>query len=481
MNHRGEVRDARSTRDGRGAAIDRLLAEGVESIAICFLHAYANGGPRAGGRRDRPRARARRGAHALLRDPARDARVRAHEHRGHQRLRDAGDGPLPRPRSRASCARSASRAPILDHAVERRRHDRRGAGAGGRSTSSSRGPPPGSSRPPRWPAGSAAPNAHQHRHGRDDRQGVGHRGRRDPARRRVRDRRQRVAGQPAQQGLRASCCACPPSTSPRSARAAAASSGSTTPGQLHVGPAQRGRDPGPGLLRQGGTEATLTDANVCLGYLHAERLPSGLRLDADAGPPRPSPTRSRRRSGSSLEDAAHGVYLLGAPGMARAVRAVTDRARPRPARVRLVAFGGNGPLFAAEMARSLGIGTVLVPPAPGVFSAVGLLEADLEHHLVRTFLRPLDGETLAGDRRRVRARWRRDAPRSSLARGRRRPRWRSTRSVDLRYTGQSYELTIPLPAGVDPRRRAPTRWPRRSRASTSGPTATLADATRSSS
>ena len=155
--------------------------------------------------------------------------------------------------------------------------------------------------------------------------------------------------------------------------------------------------PGPACYDQGGTEATLTDANVCLGYLHDERLPSGLRLDGELAR-RAVTDQVATPLGLSLEEAAHGVFLLGCARMARAVRAVTVERGRDPREFSLVAFGGNGPLFAAEMAAGLGIGTVVVPPAPGVFSAVGLLEADLEHHSVRTFMRPLD----CGDRRRDR-------------------------------------------------------------------------------
>jgi N-methylhydantoinase A len=118
-----------------------------------------------------------------------------------------------------------------------------------------------------------------------------------------------------------------------------------------------------------------------------------------------------------------------------------------PREFTIVAFGGNGPLFAAEMAAGLGVATVLVPPAPGVFSALGLLEADLEHHLVRTFLRPLEPDVLPeiaaafaameGEATRV------------LATGLQGGRLEMHRALDLRYAGQSYELTIPLPA-ADP-------------------------------
>jgi N-methylhydantoinase A len=214
-------------------------------------------------------------------------------------------------------------------------------------------------------------------------------------------------------------------------------------GQLHVGPRSAGALPGPACYDQGGKEATLTDANVALGYLHPERLPSGLRLNAE---------RARQviaeQVGApldlSLAEAAHGVYLLGCARMARAVRAVTIERGRDPREFTLVAFGGNGPLFAAEMARSLEIGTVLVPPAPGVFSALGLLDADVEHHLVRTFLRPLTAET-AGEIAGALAALEGEAARLLTAEGYRDPA-EMRRFVDLKYLGQSFELTIPLPA-----------------------------------
>ena len=110
----------------------------------------------------------------------------------------------------------------------------------------------------------------------------------------------------------------------------------------------------------------------------------------------------------------------------------------------LVAFGGNGPLFAGEMARSLGITTVLVPPAPGVFSAVGLLEAESEHHLVRSVLRPLAADTADEVAAALRA-LESEAESLLRAEGYREP-VAMARAVDLKYAGQSFELTIPLPA-----------------------------------
>lgn len=215
-------------------------------------------------------------------------------------------------------------------------------------------------------------------------------------------------------------------------------------GQLHVGPLSAGAVPGPACYARGGTAATLTDANVVLGYLHPERLPSGLVLDAALARAAIG-EQVARPLGLDLEAAAHGVYLLGCARMARAVRAVTIERGRDARRFVLVAFGGNGPLFAAEMARSLGIATVLVPPAPGVFSAVGLLEAESEHHLVRSVLRPLRAD-LADGLAGALAALEREAEALLRAEGYREP-VALARAADLKYAGQSFELTIQVPAG----------------------------------
>jgi N-methylhydantoinase A len=215
-------------------------------------------------------------------------------------------------------------------------------------------------------------------------------------------------------------------------------------GALHVGPHSAGAVPGPVCYDNGGTAATLTDANVTLGYLAQDRLASGLRLDA-----------AKARSAISmqvaaaldlpLKEAAYGAYLVGCAGIARAVRAVTIERGRDPRDFTLIAFGGNGPLFAAETARTLEIGTVLVPQAPGVFSAVGLLEAELEHHLVRTLNAPLAELTEDDIESAFQAL-------ADEARG----QMRETASpmigcaVDAKYAGQSFELTIPLPGPRTP-------------------------------
>jgi N-methylhydantoinase A len=210
-------------------------------------------------------------------------------------------------------------------------------------------------------------------------------------------------------------------------------------GALHVGPHSAGAVPGPVSYANGGTAATLTDADVVLGYLAQDRLPSGLRIDAAKARDAISAQIALPLS-LPLEEAAYGAYLVGCAGIARAVRAVTIERGRDPRDFTLIAFGGNGPLFAAEMARTLEIGMVLVPPAPGVFSAAGLLEAELEHHLVRTVnasLAELTEDTVESAFEAL----------AEEARGL--VRQSATPlidcAIDVKYAGQSFELTIQLP------------------------------------
>jgi len=212
-------------------------------------------------------------------------------------------------------------------------------------------------------------------------------------------------------------------------------------GALRVGPLSAGAAPGPACYGLGGTGATLTDANVVLGYLPQTRLPSGLALVPELAL-RAVAEQVALPLGLATEEAAYGTYLVGCAGIARAVRAVTVERGRDPREFSLVAFGGNGPLFAAEMARSLEIGTVVVPPAPGVFSAVGLLEADMEHHLVRTFNRLL-AETDEVELRAGFALLEDEA--AAMLREEGRTAAAILRSIDLKYLGQSFELTAAMP------------------------------------
>jgi N-methylhydantoinase A len=174
-------------------------------------------------------------------------------------------------------------------------------------------------------------------------------------------------------------------------------------GALRVGPESAGSEPGPACYGKGGTRPTLTDANLLLGRL-PERLAGGLRLDREAA----------ERALGTIDPAA--VVAAVNAEMLRALRVVSVERGHDPRELALVAFGGAGPLHACELADELEIETVLVPEAAGVLSALGLAASDERRDQVRSYLVPLDraGE-LPGEG-----------------------------EADLRYAGQSFELTVPL-------------------------------------
>ena len=217
-------------------------------------------------------------------------------------------------------------------------------------------------------------------------------------------------------------------------------------GSMQVGPESAGADPGPVCYGTGGSAPTITDANVALGYLNPHHLVGGA-LPIDAARAVDALKRQIAQPlGVSVEEAAYGAHRIVASNMIRAIRAVSTERGRDPRGYTLVAFGGNGPVFGAAMARALDIRRVVVPPAPGLFSSFGLLTADVEHHLSRTFralLRGLDKGALnqawdalvAEARRRLAA----DDYGGEAA--------RIERHASLHYQGQTYELTVPVPDG----------------------------------
>ncbi len=212
-------------------------------------------------------------------------------------------------------------------------------------------------------------------------------------------------------------------------------------GAPKVGPRSAGADPGPVCYGRGGMEPTITDCNLVLGYLDPAGLAGGaIRLDREAAV---AAIRERLAEplGLPVEQAAHGMLRLAAATMMRAIRAVSvERGRDVRAST-LLAFGGNGPLFAAGIAAELGIARVLVPPMPGLFSAFGLLMADTEHHLSRSLRglaavpRALQG---AVDALVAEARARLSADGFALA------AQHLSLSARARYAGQSSEIPVPL-------------------------------------
>ena len=217
-------------------------------------------------------------------------------------------------------------------------------------------------------------------------------------------------------------------------------------GSMQVGPESAGADPGPVCYGQGGTAPTITDANVALGYLNPDYLVGGaLPIDAakaiDA-----LRTQIAAPLGVSVEEAAFGAHRIVASNMIRAIRAVSTERGRDPRGYTLVAFGGNGPVFGAAMAQALDIRRVVVPPAPGLFSSFGLLTADVEHHLARTFRELLRGI----DKAALNARWdalAEDARQRLAADGYGGEAGGIERHASLHYQGQTYELTVPVPDG----------------------------------
>jgi len=217
-------------------------------------------------------------------------------------------------------------------------------------------------------------------------------------------------------------------------------------GSMRVGPESAGAVPGPVCYDLGGSEPTVTDANVLLGYLNPDALVDGA-VPLNAARAREALERCVARPLSlDATAAAYGAYQLASASMIRAIKAVSSERGRDPRGFALCAFGGNGPVFAVAIARALGIARVVVPPHPGLFSAFGLLYADVECHLARTYRRQVDRV----DPLELREAWRsleETAVRELAADG-----WAprdigTARSADLRYRGQSFELTVPVPSG----------------------------------
>ena len=218
-------------------------------------------------------------------------------------------------------------------------------------------------------------------------------------------------------------------------------------GGLQVGPQSAGAFPGPLCYDLGGTEPTVTDANVILGYLNPTQLAGGaVRLNADRAR-EIFEAKVARRVGLPLAEAAYGAHVIAASNMMRAIRAVSSERGRDPREYALFAFGGNGPLFAAGMARQLEIGRIVVPPAPGLFSSFGLLFADVEHHYVRTWRRAMRRVTPA-ELSDVYGRMEDEARAQLAAEGFAADAVRIRRSADCRYEGQSFELTVPVAEGA---------------------------------
>jgi N-methylhydantoinase A len=213
-------------------------------------------------------------------------------------------------------------------------------------------------------------------------------------------------------------------------------------GHLHVGPQSAGSDPGPVCYDRGGDRPTLTDAFLALGYLNAEALVGGeLRLNAKAAIS--ALELVAKRLNKPLLDACYGIYQLAASTMVRAVKAVTTYRGRDPRDFVLVCYGGNGPLVASGIAGILEMSHILVPPRPGVFSATGLLAASPGREFVQPFRRAV--KTLSiGALSAEYSRLQEEVRTGMKNEGYKSSEFTTRQSADLRYRGQAYELTVPI-------------------------------------
>jgi N-methylhydantoinase A len=214
-------------------------------------------------------------------------------------------------------------------------------------------------------------------------------------------------------------------------------------GGLKVGPQSAGAAPGPVCYGQGGTQPTVTDANVVLGYLNPEALAGGaVAVDAEKARAVLA-DQVAVRLGCDVLEAAYGVHRLANAAMMRAVKAVSTYRGRDPRDFVLYAFGGNGGVHAAALARELQMTTVVAPPAAGVFSALGLLFAKLEANASAALLKPLSEVSpteLEAVFRRLEARVRHDLAEATPVL----ISWR----VEARYAGQAFELPVEVAVGA---------------------------------
>jgi N-methylhydantoinase A len=211
-------------------------------------------------------------------------------------------------------------------------------------------------------------------------------------------------------------------------------------GGMQVGPRSAGADPGPVCYKQGGMLPTVTDANLLLGYLNPGALCGG-ELAIDYAMAERAVGALGDKMGIALTDAAYGIHLIANSNMMRALHGVSTERGRDASQFGLLAIGGNGGVHAANLAEALRISRIIVPPVAGLFSALGMLFADVEHHLVTAFYRRFDS---------VRASQVNDSARSLVeqvstllrAEGFSPTRQRIVLQADLKHVAQTATLTV---------------------------------------
>jgi N-methylhydantoinase A len=215
-------------------------------------------------------------------------------------------------------------------------------------------------------------------------------------------------------------------------------------GGLRVGPVSAGADPGPACYGRGGDQATVTDANLLLGYLNPARFAGGL-IALDVGAAERAVGEVARRLGLDPIAAAAGIHRVINARMADQIRLVTIKRGYDPREFALVVLGGAGPVHGVPLAEEMGMAEVLVPEAPGVLAAFGLLAAAIEHDHARTLLASAADVDLAAVNRCLaeldgagRARMGEEGVPAAAV--------RVAYSADMRYVGQAYELEVSIDA-----------------------------------
>ncbi|MDX1483630.1 MAG: hydantoinase/oxoprolinase family protein [Alphaproteobacteria bacterium] len=217
-------------------------------------------------------------------------------------------------------------------------------------------------------------------------------------------------------------------------------------GQLQVGPDSAGAVPGPACYGHGGTLPTVTDANLLLGYLGEENFLGG-RMALDMAQAREAMEQGVAGPlGMSVTDAAEGVIRIINVKMEEAIKAISTMRGYDLRDFMLVAFGGAGPLHAGQMARNLGMRGVIVPLYPGVNSAIGLLQADVRHDYAVSRMTLITA--VGPDEVTARLKALADQARAELrAEGFKAREIEIEYAIDMRYAGQGYELSVPVPSG----------------------------------
>jgi len=217
-------------------------------------------------------------------------------------------------------------------------------------------------------------------------------------------------------------------------------------GVVAVGPESASSMPGPACYGRGGVDPTVTDANLVLGYLNPDYFAGGsLRLDVEAAR-RAITTRVAQPLGLTVEDAAWGIHAIVNTNMELATRVVSIERGRDPRDLTFIAFGGSGPVHGCRLAQALGIPRVILPAAAGVTAAIGLLAAEVKFDVARTWVRRLEAlepaalTTMYDDMAAQATAVVRDAAVATTV--------TLVRSVDARYVGQGYELTVPVPQGT---------------------------------